>query len=111
MPASVVAAAFEHVEKTGEIGVRVRIGIDERMAHARLSGKVHDRRKAMGGEQRRRAGAVRQIQLLEAKARERRELSQPRVFEFRIVIGVEVVDADDGASVFAQTTRNMKADE
>src|ERR1043166_4048702 len=111
MPASAMAAAFEHVEKTGEIGVQVGVGIDERMAHAGLSGKVHDRGKTMGGEQRRHAGTIRQIELRETKARETRELRKPRLLEFRIVIGVEIVDADDRVPVFAQAARNMKANE
>src|ERR1043166_6110502 len=80
------------------------------MAHAGLSGKVHDRGKTMGGEQRRRAGTIRQIELRETKARETRELRKPRLLEFRIVIGVEIVDADDRVP-FAQAARNMKANE
>ena len=69
MPAAGLAAAFEHIEKPDEIGVRIGVRIDQRVAHARLRGEMHDLRKSMRGEQCRNARAIRKIALLELKGR------------------------------------------
>ncbi len=47
----------------------------------------------------------------EAEAGMFRQFRPPRLLEGRIVVGVHVVDADDGAAVGKKTPRDMKADE
>ena len=67
MPAAVMAAAFEHVQKSEQIGVRISVRIDQRMPHAGLRREVHDIVEPVRGEQVRHAGAVRHVHLLELK--------------------------------------------
>ena len=104
-------AAFQNVEEAGEVGIRIGVRIDQRVAHAGLRGEMHDVGKAMLGEQRRHAGAVGEIELDEAEAAILRELVEARLLERRIVVGVEIVEADDGAAIRQQPARHMKADE
>src|SRR5262249_26336151 len=39
------------------------------------------------------------------------ELVEPRLLERRVVVGVEIVEADDAVAVREQTTRDVEADE
>ena len=96
MPAAVVPAAFEHVEEAGQVGVDIGVRIDQRMAHAGLRGEMHDTGEA---DAPRTAPPCRsrsaRSSLTKAKAGQLREFGEPRLLERRIVIGIEVVDADD----------------
>ena len=67
MLAPVVAAAFEHIGKAGEIGVDIGVRIDQRMAHAGLRGEMDHVGKTVLLEQRGDAVAVGEIELDEAK--------------------------------------------
>ena len=64
----------------------------------------------MLGEQRRHAVRVGKVEFDEAKVRRICQLGAARVFQLRIVIGVEIVDADHGAAVFQQPLGDVKAD-
>src|SRR5262245_46991399 len=111
MPAAAMAAAFEHVEKAGEVGVGIGIRLGERVAKSRLNGEIRPRRDTLARKQRRDAGAVGKIELLEFERTERGEPVEPRLLEFGIVIGVEIVDAHDAAALLGKPPRQMKADE
>ena len=39
------------------------------------------------------------------------ELGEPRLFQFRIVIGVDIVETDDAPSIAQQPARDVEADE
>lgn len=80
------------------------------MAHAGLRGKVHDLRKPMRGEKMGDAVSIGEIEMLELKRAEPPELAQSRAFEARIVIGIEIVNADDGSPALQQPARDMKTD-
>ena len=75
----------------------------KRVAHASLGGEMHHARELALGEQRRDAVAILEVELAEAESLGARELGEPRLLERGVVIGVEVVDADDGAP--ARSTR------
>src|SRR5262245_47858725 len=111
MPAAVVAAALEHVEKALQVGVDIGMRIDQRMPHAGLRGEMHDLRKLVLGEQRRHAGAVGEVELDEAIAVQPGELGQPRLLKGRVVVAVDVVETDHGAASLQQAARDMEADE
>ena len=68
-----VAAAFEHVAEGVDVGAQVRGGIDERVAHARLRGKVDDAVEAPVAEQPRGRVALGEVEPLEREARAARE--------------------------------------
>src|SRR5262249_5322144 len=103
--------ALKDMEEADEIGVGVGMRVDQRMTHARLRGEMHDMREALLLEQRRHAGAVSEVELGETERRMPGQFVEPRPPECRIVIGVEIVEADNGAGVGQQTTRDMEADE
>src|SRR5450756_527251 len=98
MAAPGMAAAFEDVEESVEIGVRIGIGVNQRMPNARLGGEMDDERKAMLGEQRRGGGTVRQIQPNKLEILGAGELPQPRLLELRVVVRREIVNADNAVS-------------
>ncbi len=102
MAACRLAAAFEHIEEADQIGVDVGVRIDQRIANAGLGGEMHDVGKPVRREQRGHRVAVCEIGLLEAKLRERRKLREPRLLQSRIVVGVEVVEADNTAPLLQQ---------
>ena len=68
-----MSATFQHVEKADDVGVRVGVRVDQRVAHAGLGGEIHHKGKAMGREQRRHRRAVGKVQLLEPEVRKRLE--------------------------------------
>ena len=65
----------------------------------------------MRREQCRHRLAVGDVDLLEPEVRKRLELREPGLFQPRIVIGIEVVEADDVVPVRQQAPRDVHADE
>src|SRR6185437_16223498 len=110
MAATVVAAALEDIGEANEIGVHIRMRIDQRIAHARLRGEMHDMRKPVLGEQRGNAVAVGKVELDEAEAGMSGKLRETGILQLRIVIGVEVVEADNGAAAFQKSLGDVEAD-
>ena len=110
MAALRMPATFEHVEEAREVGVNVGMRIDQRMTHAGLRGEMHDIGKAMRSEQFRHRPAIGNIDLLELEIGECLELRDPGLLETRIVIGIEVIEADHVVSVRQQPPRNVHAD-
>ena len=51
MTASIVPAAFQHIEKTLEIGIGIGMRMVDRIAHAGLGGEMDHLRKAVLGKQ------------------------------------------------------------
>ena len=90
---------------------RLVVRIKERVAHAGLSGEVHDMSETVRREQVRDRGAIGEIALHELEAGVDGKLGEPRLFQRRVVVGVEIVDSDDGAAVGEQALGNMIADE
>src|SRR5579871_3314773 len=72
---------------------------------------MHDVREFVLGEQLGHAIAVGKVELVETEAVDARELGEPRVLELRIVISVEIVDADDRATLRQQALRHVETDE
>src|SRR6185437_3566451 len=110
MAAAVVAAAFENIGEADEIGVHIRMRIDQRIAHARLRGEMHDMRKPVLGEQRGNAVAVGQVELDEAEAGMPGKLRETGVLQLRIVISIEIVETDNGAAAFQKSLGDVEAD-
>lgn len=72
---------------------------------------MHHVGKPVRGEQRSGARAVGDVALLEAKSGERRKLFKPRALQGRIIIGVEIVEADHGAALLQQPVHHVIPDE
>ena len=111
MAAAVVTAAFQDIGEADQIGVDIGIRVGQRVAHAGLGGEMHDVWKAVLGEQRGHGGAVGEIELGEAEACELGELGEPRLLQLGIVIGIEIVEPDNGAALLAQAAGDVIADE
>jgi hypothetical protein len=104
-------AAFEYVEKGHEIAIRVGMRIDERVSHASLASEVNHIRKTIFPKQRRSHAAVGEVDLLQTECLERREFLEPSLFKARVIIGIEVVDADDDAPILEEPMGHMETDE
>src|ERR1700704_831582 len=111
MPAAVVPTAFEQVEEPGEVGVRIGVRIDQGMAYPRLRCEMHDLGKSVRREQVRHRLAIGDIDALEPEIGRCLELRDARLFQARIIVGIEVVDADDVVAVRQQAPCDVHADE
>ena len=106
-----VAAALEHVEEAGQVGIRIGIRIDQRMPHAGLCGEMHHVRKPVRREQVGHRRAIRQIDLLEAEVRAvGGKIFEPRLLQPGIVVGVEIVEANHAVAIRQQTLADVHAD-
>ena len=103
-----MSAAFKHVYETGEVGINVVMRRFKRMAHARLRGEVDHLLETVLGKQRRNAGTVIEIELAEAKRVVTGERGKTGAFERRVVIGIQIVDAENAASRGRKLSRDMK---
>src|SRR6185312_9026909 len=111
MLAPVMTAALQHVQETLDIGVDIVMGMVDRMPHPRLRGKMHHLGKAVLGEQGLHRRAIGEFELDEAESGLSLEDGKPGLLQLWIVVMVEVIDADDGASASQQTLSDVKPDE
>ena len=65
-----MAAAFENVEKAGEIGIEIGVRVLQRIAHAGLRGEMHDRTEIAVAKHRLGDFAVGEIELVKAEGAE-----------------------------------------
>src|SRR5438874_267221 len=106
-----VARRFEHVEKSGDVAVGVCVRRLERVADAGLRGEMNDARRALALEQARKGIAIGDVGELETESRRLLEDREPRALERRIVVLVEIVDAEDVVAAREETLRDVKSDE
>ena len=83
---AVVAAAFEHVQEAGDVGVDIGVGVVEGIADARLRREVDDPLEALLGESGLDRRPVSKIGLDEAEAFSTRQAGKPRLFQRDVVI-------------------------
>ena len=110
MTAFIVPASFQNIDEAFEIGVDVSVGMVDRIAHAGLGREVDHHREPMPGKQRGHRRTIRKIGLHETELRILAQDVQPRLLQRRIVIIVEIVQADDMAAFRQQLAGDMKAD-
>jgi hypothetical protein len=108
---AVMPARLEQVAEAHEVRLHVGAGIFERIPDARLRRHVDDAVEALGGEQCAQYRAVGDVDLREAELRMRLELAEPRALERRVVVVVEVVDADHLVTARQQGRGDVHADE
>ena len=77
---------------------------------ARLRRQVNDLIEALRTEQFRHRVPVGDVEMQERKARPAAKIDEARFLQFRIVIAVEVIDADDLVAALEKTQRCIKAD-
>ena len=81
------------------------------MADAGLGGQMDDGVEAIGGKQFAKRRAIGDVALLEVEIRVSGEFGQAGFLQLRVIVGIEIVERDDGAAVGEQTPRDVKADE
>src|ERR1700681_2585591 len=104
-------ATFQHIQKPRNVGIDIVVRRRERVAYAGLGGEMDHIGKPAVAEQDRHAIAVVEVELVETERVEPGELGKARLFERGIVILIEIVDADDGASARRKPLRHMESDE
>ena len=104
-------AAFEHVPEGVDVVAQIGAGVDQRVAHARLRGKMHDMAEAALAEQRCRRGGIGQVDTAKRETREVCERGDARFLQRHVVVRLEIVDADDLGAGVVQRARSMHADE
>ena len=108
---AVVAAAFQDVQEAGDIAGDVDVGVFGGVADAGLGGKMHDPLGLVLGEGGLDRSAIGEISGDMGVAGQRQQPIQPRLFQSRVVIVVEVVEADDLLAAGQQDLGNVGADE
>ncbi len=108
---AVMAAALQHVEEARDIGVDISVGVAERVADARLRREMDHAGHALFGESGLDRRPVAQIGADEAKSLVLLEAGEPGLLEGDVVIGAEIVEADDLVAAVEQPRRGVIADE
>ena len=107
----VMAATLEDVREANDVRLDVRVRVDQRIAHASLRCEVHHAVEPLLGKQPFYAAAVGDVELHEAETRQRREPHEPVALELRVVVVVEIVEANDLVASGQKRPRYMAADE
>ena len=108
---AMVAAAFEHIGEANQIAVDIGMGVFDRIAHPGLRGQMHDAVELVHCKQRGHAGTVGHVELDEIKAGLGRQTRQPVMLERRVVIVVQIIQADHLIAACQQQLADMHADE
>src|SRR5271155_4083088 len=104
------STALQNIEKAGEIGVEIGVRILQRVAHSGLRGKMHHRSEIAVAENCFHGFAIGKVDAVKRKSLKLPQHGKTRLFERRIIIGIEIVDTDDRAAAFENTSRQRKAD-
>jgi hypothetical protein len=88
---AVVPAALENVQRADDVGIDVGVRVIDAVADAGLGGEVDDALRAHLGEQPLHAGSVGEVQFGKGEAGLTDELGEPVLFQFNVVVGIEIV--------------------
>ena len=105
-----VTAAFEKVEEGGEIGIEIGIRVFQRVAHASLRRKVHDRSEVTVLEQSLGPLSIGEVKPMKGEIRKLPKDGEPRLFKGRIIIGIDIVHANNCAAILEEPAREAKSD-
>ena len=103
-------ASFEHIHETHQIALHISIRIFQRVAHAGLCGEVKHAFRAHFGEQLLKRIAVGDVRLNKSETGMCVELREPGLLEARIVVIIQVVNADHLMAFCQQSCAAMHAD-
>lgn len=102
------SAAFEDGEKSRQIGVGVGVGVFQAVADAGLGRQVDHPGWLMVGEKCRHGLAIDNIHLGESESGTGKQPIQAGLFQSRVVVGVEVVQAQHRPTGVEQAVANMR---
>ena len=106
-----MTAAFEHIEKAPEIGIEISVRILQRVTNPGLCREMHDRPEFAPAKDAFDIAPRREIDFVESKIAEVTEDAEPSLLESRIIVIVDTVHADHGATAFEESAGQSKADE
>jgi len=107
---ALVTAALKDVHEAHDVAVDVGVGVFDGVADAGLGGHVEDDIKEMVLEERVYPVAILNVQFGEGEVFVLFEDPKPGLFEFHVVVIVQVVDAHNGLAIFEEPLREVKAD-
>lgn len=107
---AVVAAAFQYVQKAGDVAAGVDVRILRGIAHARLGGQVDHALRAVLGKRLFHGGAIGQVSLDMRVARIVCKTRQSRLLQGDVVVIAEVIQAYHFVAALEQTLRNVRTD-
>ena len=110
MPAVMVPASFQDIEKPFEIGVGVGMRMIDRISHPGLGRHMDHRRKPMLRKQLADRRTVRQIHLHETELRVLAQYVQPRPLQGRVIVIVETVQAENMTALGQELAGDVKTD-
>ena len=108
---AVVTAALQHVQRADDVGVDVGMRVLQPVADAGLGAEMNDPLRPSFGEEPLHAGAVGEVQLVEGEALAPLKLVEPRLLQIYVVVGIEIVEADDLIATLEQRFSGMVTDE
>lgn len=108
---TVVAAALKDVNEADEVGIHVGVRMIERVPDAGLGREVDDALRALAGEVIGHRRAVSDVELDEAEPHLFAQGLEPILFEARVVVVVQIVDAEDPIASAEQLEACVEADE
>jgi len=106
-----VPASFQDIEETHYVGVHVRIRVFERIPHPCLGRQVHDRIEARSGEEILHGRPIDHINVYMGEGGVGGQRVQACLFQVRVVVIVEIVEANNGASLIQEFSGKVETDE
>ena len=89
-----MASSFEHIQKTGNVGVHISLRIFQAVPHTCLCGQVNDTLGLTGLIDPSKRGRIRDIDFVKTKSGFLLQSGKTRELEIDVVVVVEVVYAD-----------------
>ena len=106
---AVMAAAFEHIQESHDIGIEIRMGVVEGVTDASLRRHMHHPLGPLLGEGRLDDRSIGEVGLDELETAMLLEPRQPRLFQRHVVIGIEIVEANHLVAAIEQPRRRVIA--
>jgi hypothetical protein len=105
-----MSTTFEDVQESDDVGLGKGVRIAQRMTDADLCRQVDNIVEAVRGKQFRHNIAICDIPLLEMEVRESGEFVQAGILQVGVIVGIKIVERDDGTAIGKQTSRDVKTD-
>ena len=107
----VMAAGFQHIDETDQIGIDVGVGILDRIAHPGLGRQIHHPPRSVVGEGFGQHRPIFQAGPRLGKTGINLQAGQPRPLQIHVVVIVQIVETDDFVAALQQAQRQRGADE
>src|SRR6266571_9001153 len=106
-----MSAALENAEEADDVAVGVRVRIGKRVTDASLCCQVDYFINLLSLEKSEHDVTIGHIDTVECEIRVTCQAIQSRLLQLRIVVGVEVVDADNRIAAIKEAMRDVRSDE